>query len=153
MTPPTLQARRHRATGQDRERGSVAVWAITAAMTLTLLVGLAVALGGQVYAKQRAQDIAAQAARAGGQQLHPGTAIRGQGAVLDPAAATAAARAYLAAVPDVTGTATVHDETLVVADTSSTYTTKFLRLIGITSLTVTGHAEVQTTRAADGLPR
>ena len=89
------------------ERGSVAIWAITTAMTLTLLVGLAVDLGGQVYAKQRAQDIAAQAARAGGQQLQGPAAIRGQGAVLDPAAAVAAARTYLAGVPDVTGTATV----------------------------------------------
>ena len=39
------------------------MWMITTALTMTLLVGLAVDLGGQVYAKQRAQDLAAQAAR------------------------------------------------------------------------------------------
>ncbi len=124
---------------------------ITTALTLVLLVGLAVDLGGQVHAKQRAQDIAAEAARAGGQQLQAGTAIRGQAAVADPGAAVAAARAYIAGAPGVTGTATVVTGTRVVADTQSTYTTQFLSIIGIGALTVTGHAEVQITRAVDGV--
>ena len=69
---------------RDPERGSVAIWAITTAMTMVLLVGLAVDLSGRVLAKQRAQTIAAEAARAGGQQIQAGTAIRGQGVVVDP---------------------------------------------------------------------
>lgn len=36
-------------------------------------------------------------------------------------------------------------------DTSTTYTTKFLSIIGISTLTVTGHAEVQVNRAVDGV--
>lgn len=135
----------------DREAGSVAVWMITTAVTLVLLVGLAVDLGGQVHAKQRAQDIAAEAARAGGQQLQAGTAIRGQGAVVDPSVAVAAAQAYIAGAPGVTGTANVVRGTRIVANTQTTYSTKFLSIIGIGSLTVTGHAEVQITRAVGGI--
>lgn len=126
---------------------------ITTALTLVLLVGLAVDLGGQVHAKQRAQDIAAEAARAGGQQIQAGSAIRGQDAVVDPGPAVAAARAYLASAPGVTGTASIVSGTRVVADTQTTYTTQFLSIIGITTLTVTGHAEVQITRAVAGVAR
>ena len=53
----------------DRDRGSITVWLALSAVVMIILVGVAVDLCGQVYAKQRCQDIAAQAARAGGQQL------------------------------------------------------------------------------------
>ena len=133
------------------ERGSVAIWAITTAMTMVLLVGLAVDLSGRVLAKQRAQTIAAEAARAGGQQLQPATAIRGQGAVVDPGPAVAAARTYLAGAPGITGDVSVHSGTRVVTNTETTYQTKFLSIIGITALTVTGHAEVDVNRAVEGV--
>ena len=124
---------------------------ITTALTLVLLVGLAVDLSGRVYAKQRAQDIAAEAARAGGQQLQGAAAVRGQGAIVNPRPAIAAATTYIAGAPGVTGTATVMGGTRIVTDTTTTYTTKFLGVIGITTLTVTGHAEVQVNRAVDGV--
>ena len=127
------------------------MWMITTALVLVLIVGLAVDLSGRVYAKQRAQDIAAEAARAGGQQLQGAAAVRGQGAVVDPAAAVAAANTYISGAPGVTGSATIQGGTRVVTDTSTTYTTKFLGIIGITTLTVTGHAEVQVNRAVDGV--
>ena len=104
---------------------------VTTAMSMVLLVGLAVDLSGQVLAKQRAQDIAAEAARAGGQQLQGAAAIRGSAAVLDPHAATAAASTYLAGVPEVTGSSRVSGGDTVITDTQSTYTTKFLSIIGI----------------------
>ena len=137
----------------DRERGSVTIWMVTSAMAMILIVGLAVDLGGQVHAKQRAQDMAAEAARVGGQQLQAPDAIRGQRAVADPARAVAAARTYLAGTTDVTGQARVAGGDRVVVDTTSTYETKFLSIIGIGALTVTGHAEVQITRAVAGAPR
>ena len=133
------------------ERGSVAIWMITTAMTMILLVGLAVDLSGRVLAKQRAQSIAAEAARAGGQQIQAGTAIRGQGAVVDPGPAVAAARTYLAGAPGITGDVSVHSGTRVVTNTQTTYQTKFLSIIGITALTVTGHAEVDVNRAVEGV--
>lgn len=140
-----------RGCGRDRERGSVTVWMISTALTMVLLVGLAVDLSGQVHAKQRAQDIAAQAARAGGQQLQGATAIRGQGAVVDPAAAVTAADTYIAGAEGVTGRASVAAGTRVIADTETTYATKFLSIIGVTTLTVTGHAEVQVNRTVEGV--
>lgn len=136
----------------EPDRGSVAIWMITTALTMMLLLGLAVDLGGQVQAKQRAQDIAAQAARAGGQQLQGPAAILGTGAVVDPTAAVAAATTYLAGVDDVSGIATMVAGQVVV-DTKSTYTPVFLTLIGIDTLTVTGHATVQTTRTVGGVER
>ncbi len=137
----------------DPERGSVAVWMITTALTLVLLLGLAVDLSGRVHAKQRVQDIAAEAARAGGQQLQGAPAIRGQAAMVDPSDAITAANTYIAAAPGVTGSATVTGGTRVRADTQATYSTKFLSIIGILSLTVTGHAEVQVNRVVEGVTR
>jgi Flp pilus assembly protein TadG len=84
-------------TEQDGERGSVSLWMVTAAMAMIILTGLAVDLGGQVLSRQHVVNVAAQAARAGGQQLQASRAIRGQGVRTDPALAAAAARSYLAA--------------------------------------------------------
>lgn len=137
----------------DCDRGSVAVWMITTALSMILLVGLAVDLGGQVHATARAQDIAAEAARAAGQHLHGGPAVRGHRASVDPAAALAAAQTYIRGAPGVTGTATITAGTRIVTTTHATYTTRFLSIIGIRNLTVTGHAEAQITRAVAGEPR
>ncbi len=143
----------HRRRRLERERGSVTIWIITSATAMILLVGLAVDVGGQVHAKQRAQDIAVEAARAGGQQLQAPTAVRGQGAAADPGHAIAAARNYLAGTSDVTGTASVSGANTITVNTTSRYETKFLSIIGIGSLTVTGHAQVQITRTVGGMPR
>nr|WP_242511299.1 pilus assembly protein [Cellulomonas sp. HLT2-17] len=125
---------------------------ITTALTMVLLVGLAVDLGGQVLAKQHAQVVAFEAARAGGQQLQGAAAVLGDAAVVDPAGAVAAASNYLAGTADVTGTVSAVG-TRVVVDTTTSYQTQFLSIIGIRELTVTGHAEVQTVRAVEGVVR
>jgi Flp pilus assembly protein TadG len=137
---------------RDRDRGSVSIWIATGGLVMIVLVGMAVDLSGQVYAQQRARDIARQAARAGGQQLQAAPAIRGEAAVADPAAAARAARTYLAA-SDVTGSASVNDGNTVVVNTTAVYRTKFLSIIGITQLTVTGHAQATITRVVQGVPR
>lgn len=148
--PATLM--RRQVAQDDPERGSVTIWMITTALTMVLLVGLAVDLGGQVLAKQHAQVVAVEAARAGGQQLQGAEAVLGQAAVVNPAAAVAAASTYIAGTPQVRGTASVVG-TRVVVDTTTTYRTQFLSIIGIQELTVTGHAEVQTVRAVQGVVR
>ena len=136
----------------DPERGSATIWMITTALTMVLLVGLAVDLGGQVLAKQHAQVVAFEAARAGGQQLQGPAAVTGQAAVVDPARAVTAAATYIAGTPEVAGTASVVGGRVVV-NTVTTYQTRFLSIIGIHELTVTGHAEAQTVRAVDGVVR
>jgi hypothetical protein len=134
---------RHHSTSRDRERGSVSLWMVTAVMAMIILTGLAVDLGGQVLTRQHAANVAAQAARAGGQQLQASRAIRGQGVRTDPALAAAAARAYLAA-SDVPGTVQLRGSTAVIIHTSATYHTKFLGIIGIDRLPVTGlHTTMQ----------
>ena len=131
----------------------MSVWMITTAVTMMLCVGLAVDLSGHVHAKQRAQAIAAEAARAGGQQLQAAAAVRGDAAVVDASAAIAAAKTYLAAVPDVTGTVTLASGGRVQVATQSVYATKILSMIGITTLPVTGAAEVDINRVLEGTPR
>ena len=134
------------------ERGSITIWIVTSAFIMIVLVGMAVDLGGQVYAQQHARDVARQAARVGGQQLQAAPAIRGDGAIADTARAAQAARAYLAA-SDVTGSAQVTGGDTIEVTTSSVYTTKFLSIIGINRVTVTGHAQATITRALEGVQR
>ena len=134
------------------ERGSITLWIVTAGFVMIVLVGMAVDLGGQVYAQQHARDVARQAARVGGQQLQAAPAIRGEGAIADRSRAVRAARAYLAA-GDVAGTARVTGGDTIEVTTSAVYTTKFLSIIGINHLTVTGHGQATITRALQGVQR
>ena len=139
-------------TTRNREHGSVSLWMVTAAMAMIILAGLAVDLGGLVLTRQHAGNVAAQAARAGGQQLQASRAIRGEGVRIDNTRAAAAARAYLAA-SDVTGTVPLRGSTAVVVHTSATYHTKFLAVIGIDQVQVTGSAESRIVRAVEGVER
>ena len=63
---------------QHDERGSITVWLALSSFVMIFLVGLAVDLGGQVHAHERAHDLAAQAARAGGEEVEGGAAIQGR---------------------------------------------------------------------------
>ena len=137
---------------RGRERGSISISIATGGLVMIVLVGMAVDLSGQVFAQQHARDIARQAARVGGQQLQAAPAIRGEAAVADPAAAARAARTYLAA-SDVTGSASVNGGNTVVVNTTAVYRTKFLSIIGINQLMVTGHAQATITRVVQGVPR
>ena len=139
-------------TTRNREHGSVSLWMVTAAMAMIILAGLAVDLGGQVLTRQHASNVAAQAARAGGQQLQASRAIRGEGVRIDNTRAAAAARAYLAA-SDVTGTVQLRGSTAVVVHTAATYRTKFFGVIGIDQVQVTGSAESRIVRAVEGVER
>ena len=93
----------HRTCG---ERGSISIWLAVSSFVMMMLVGLAVDLGGQVHAKQRAHNIAAEAARTGGEQVQAAPAIKGEYFAVDTVAARNAAEDYLAA-SGVTGTVTV----------------------------------------------
>src|SRR4029453_5148151 len=117
-------------TNCNRERGSISLWMVTAAMAMIILTGLAVDLGGQVLTRQHVANVAAQGARAGGQQLQASRAIRGQGVRTDPALAAAGARPYPAA-SDVVGAVAPRRSTGALVHTSATYHTKFLGVIGI----------------------
>ena len=131
------------------ERGSITVWLALASFVMIFLVGLAVDLGGQVHAHERAHDIAAQAARAGGEEVNGGPAIQGTGLTINPAAARAAAQHYLDQA-GVNGTVTVTSGDTITVTVHDTYDPQFLGLIGIHRLDVTGTATAHLIRTLGG---
>ncbi len=141
---------RQQPTSRHGERGSISIWLVTTGFAMIVLVGLAVDLGGQVHAQQRARAVADQAARTGGQQLDAAVAVRGDGAVTDTHLARQAATAYLTAA-GLTGTVAVTGGTTVTVNVSDTYPTTFLGIIGISSMTVTGHGQARITRSVEGV--
>jgi Flp pilus assembly protein TadG len=140
--------RRNRRQVRD-ERGSISIWLAVTSLVMMILVGLTVDLGGQVHAKQRAHDIAAEAARAGGEQVQAAPAIEGQYVAVDAVAARNAAEAYLSA-SGVTGTVTVTGGDTITVKVTDTYRPKFLSLIGIGDLTVTSQASARLIRSLGG---
>lgn len=154
-TTRNIPSLRHRGQERDRERGgqeqgSVSVWLVTSTFIAIILVGLGVDLAGRVHALQVVRDAAAQAARAGGQQIQPGPVMAGQTTAADPAAAVAAAQSYLAAA-GVPGTAAVTDAgTTLVVETSDYYDPQFLSIIGIGPMRVTGHGQARLVRVLQG---
>jgi Flp pilus assembly protein TadG len=125
--------------GHD-DRGAIAPLIAVVAMALFLMVGLAVDGGGRMRAIERADDLAAEAARTGGQVLNLPDAVRGRRDVIDPAAARRAALAYLDDA-GVTGTATVSgDGKTITVTTRIKYRPVLLSLIGLGPWTQTGSA-------------
>ena len=129
----TSQRRRQQ---PDAERGAIGVFLVVLVPGLLLIIGLAVDGGAKVAATQRANAIADEAARAGGQALDISAALDGR-IQLDPAAAVAAAQDYLDR-NDVQGAVTVVDGDTLTVTTTITEPTAFLGLIGIQTMTVEG---------------
>ncbi|QCX27714.1 pilus assembly protein [Nocardioides jishulii] len=134
------------------ERGSITVWLALSSFVMIFLVGLTVDLGGQVHAHERAHDLAAQAARAGGEEVQGAAAIQGRELAIRPAAARAAAERYLEAA-GVNGTVDIRDGDTITVTVHDTYDAKFLGLIGITRLDVTGTASARLVRTLGGNQR
>lgn len=124
-------------SGEDR--GGVTVFVAVCVFALIGIIGVAVDGGSKMRATERADYIAGEAARAGGQAIDPADAINGTAITVDPQAAAAAAHTYLHSA-GATGTVSVSGDgkTLTVTVTGS-YDTKFLSVVGIGSLPVTGH--------------
>lgn len=131
------------------DQGSISIWLVTSSVVMMMLVGLAVDLGGQVHAKQRAHDIAAQAARTGAQQVQSAPAVTGDYLAIDIAAAKNAAREYLSAA-HVSGTVKVTDAETLTVEVTDVYTPRFLGAIGIGDLTVTGEGSARLIRTLGG---
>lgn len=123
------------------DAGGVTVFVAVCVIALIGIIGVAVDGGSKMRATERADYIAGEAARAGGQAIDPADAISGRAIVVDPQAATAAAQAYLRSA-GATGTVSVSGDgkTLTVTVTG-TYDTTFLSAAGIGSLSVTGHGK------------
>jgi Flp pilus assembly protein TadG len=123
------------------DAGGITVFVAVCVIALIGIIGVAVDGGRKMRAPERADYIAGAAARAGGQAIDPAEAISGTAIVVDPQDAAAAAQAYLRSA-GATGTVSVSGDgkTLSVNVTGS-YDTKFLSVVGIGSLSVTGHGK------------
>ncbi|MFE6020808.1 pilus assembly protein TadG-related protein [Streptomyces sp. NPDC056441] len=123
------------------DRGGVTVFVAVCVIALIGIIGIAIDGGGKMRAVERADHLAGEAARAGGQAIDPAQAVTGKAIVVDPQAAAAAAQAYLQSA-GATGTVSVSGDgktiTVTIADS---YDTKFLSVAGIGSLAVTGHGK------------
>lgn len=139
-------------TRRRDERGSITVWLALASFVMMFLVGLAVDLGGKVHAHERAHDVAAQAARAGGEEVEGSAAIQGHELTISPAAARAAAQRYLDAA-GVTGTVEITNGDTITVTVHDSYDPQFLGLIGIHRLDVSGTATARLIRTLGGSQR
>jgi Flp pilus assembly protein TadG len=136
-----------------RDKGSVTIWLALASFVMIVLVGVAVDLSGQVYAQQHARDVAAQAARTAGQQIDASLGVRGIGAQTNTAQAIAAAKSYITAAGMEGDARITGGGTAITVTVADTYETKFLSIIGLTSLRVTGSAETRVVRVVGGVER
>ena len=138
------------------ERGSISLWMALSSFVMMILVGLAVDLSGQVHAQERAHDLAAQAARAGGERVQAAPAIQGRYVDIDTAAARTAAQGYLTAA-GVDGTVAVVASTtgkaMITVHVTDTYQPRFLGLVGIHRLSVSGSATARLIRSVGGMER
>jgi Flp pilus assembly protein TadG len=124
----------------DGEHGRVSVFLAIALAGVLILIGMVADGGARLRAMQRADNIAAEAARAAGQGIDGGKAIPGGDKELDPELASQAAREYLAAA-GVPGTAVVDEGgQQVTIEVTITRDTAMLSLIGINTIQVTGRA-------------
>lgn len=134
------------------DHGSITLWMATASFAMMMLVGLAVDLGGQVHAQQRAHNVAGQAARAGGQEVQAAPAVQGRYVAINAAAARSAAQDYLSTV-GVNGNVSVTDGTTITVNVTDTYHPRFLSIIGLGDLKVTGEASARLIRTVAGSER
>ncbi len=124
-----------------RDEGRVSVFFAILAPALIAVLGLIIDGGGKVRALQRADNIAAEAARAAGQTINAPQAILGGRKELDPNQAAAAARAYIAAAgatcPPAGCVTIAADLQHITITVQVVYNTVVLDFIGVDSWTVT----------------
>lgn len=136
--------------GLDREAGSVTVFLVITVTGLLILIGLVADGGAKLRAAQRADQIAAEAARTAGQVIDLPGVVANADIQVDRQGAVAAATAYLATTGQ-TGVVTITpDGTTLRVTVTTTSPTAFLSLIGITQLTVTGQSQVTLVHGVTG---
>ncbi len=152
MIAATWAAARSRLSSQERsDRGAVTLFVAIAMVGLLALAGLVVDGGAKVRAVQRADRLAAEAARAAGQALDLTAVLEGSGVTVDRRPALVAAESYLRA-SGVSGSARVVDGGSGIAVTTTISSpTVFLGLIGVPGFTVHGSAEVALIHSVRGV--
>lgn len=119
-------------TGSGRsDAGRVSVFLAIGMFAVFMIVGLSVDGAGQLFAQQRAHNIAAEAARAGGQVIDEGQAIDGGPKVIDVGRAIEAATAYRTAAGATGASPTVGaDRRTITVEATVNYQPVMLRYFG-----------------------
>lgn len=123
------------------DRGKATVFVVIMAQAWVFMFGMVVVGGGRMRAYQRADNIAAEAARSAGQAIDPARAIQGGDKVISPTLAVNAAKVYLDSV-GATGTVTVapDGETVTVRATITYQNPSGLAFLGGATWRATGEA-------------
>lgn len=140
-----MSARRSRSAPPGGERGAVAVFAVVIVMALFLAIGLVVDGGSRVRAMQRANAMAAEAARTGAQAV----IIEGAGnghPTIDFGEACRAASTYVTQAGGQPVDCRRVNDTTVQVDTVVHYDNVFLSLIGEPTSQATGSAQARLAR-------
>lgn len=119
------------------EEGSLSAWVLLTAVVLVAVLGLVVDSAGKYQADERAHQVASNAARAAANSLS-GDAVQRGDVYLDAARAQQTARDYIAA-SGLTGTVTITGQEVSV-EVETSYTTKFISLLGVNTLPASGTA-------------
>ena len=138
---------------RDERGAAVTVWTVLIATALTMIIGLAVDLSGQVNMTRLASDVAAQAARTAGQQLDADTYTASGGDVEVAAARAKAAAADYARASGMTATAHIESGTDLVVEVSTEYEPAFLSAFGVGTRQVSATARVRVVKALEGEER
>ena len=77
------------------DRGSISILFMCSLFVITMIIALTVDGSGQIRTRQRAADVAAEAARVGAQGIELTTAIRGGRKTINHASATTLVTSYL----------------------------------------------------------
>lgn len=125
------------------DEGSITLGLVVMVVAMLVSIGLVVDGGTKIRAVEQATRVAAEAARAGAQEVDVATVQTSGTTALDPARARTAARAVLDAAGVV---GEVHaTRTTVSVDAAVTRHTVFLGMIGVNSVTGHGSAEAGLT--------
>jgi Flp pilus assembly protein TadG len=136
---------------REMERGSATIFVVGFAIVLFAGAGLAIDGGRAINARDKATDVAEQAARAGAGQLDLDLLRKVDGTVvLDQGAARARADSFVTAAGLVPATTTTDSSVTVHA--SATYRTALLGIIGINSIDVSGIATASPATGTNGAP-
>lgn len=132
--------RRSLARRGDAESGTLSIFVAMCATMLLMLTGLVLDGGGRLRAYERADALAQEAARAGGQQINRAALLQGHGLQLDTTAAKQQALDYLTAngIDSRNVLITTTGNTLIKVKFTTTYHTALLGLIGFDQLGVQG---------------
>ncbi|MFI9846688.1 pilus assembly protein TadG-related protein [Nonomuraea sp. NPDC051941] len=134
---------------QDPERGSITPYALIFITVLLLFIGLVVDVGNKLRAGWEAVGIAEEAARAGAGQIDRAATYRGDQLVIDRGAALRAAQAHLSSSGH-RGRVAISGPTSVRVTVTVTRKTWLLSLVGVSSVSMTAHADADLVAGVEG---